>query len=154
MTKEMSAPEFIGTLRKQFGPIADETEAREFTTWAEKLLEGQMAEWLGRGAGIAVYCNEDLGHPQLGHYRYFSFGDDQAQFHGEPPVQLPDFPSEINWRYQLAGTYRGKVLTLDDEHDPAKDAAHIEHGYATYRKVQEEAAERRAQEAAAEKGQS
>lgn len=73
-------------------------------------------EWLRRGDGIAVYENNDLGSPQLGHARFASFGSDAAQFPGAPPELLPDFPGEINWRYTLEGVYRGtKLLTKPDE---------------------------------------
>lgn len=69
-----------------------------------------LNKWLREGKGLAVYENHDLGHPELGRRRFFSFGTPDAQFTDEPPVRLPDFPTEINWRYVLVGTYRGEVV--------------------------------------------
>lgn len=69
-----------------------------------------LNQWLEDGKGLAVYENHDLGHPELGHRRFFSFGAPDAQFLEEPPSRLPDFPTEINWRYVLVGTYRGEVV--------------------------------------------
>lgn len=67
--------------------------------------------WLAAGKGVAVYQNQDMNHPELGHKRFASFGTPEAQFEDdEPPKQLPDFPGEINWRYQLIGTYRGEPV--------------------------------------------
>lgn len=68
--------------------------------------------WLERGDGIAVYENHDLGHPELGHRQFLSYGSPAAQFEtDEPPQRLPDFPQKINWRYTLVGVYRGEPLT-------------------------------------------
>jgi hypothetical protein len=67
--------------------------------------------WLERGDGIAVFQNEDLGHRQLGHRKYVSFGSSHAQLTSpEPPPTLPDIGGAVNWRYQLVGTYRGASL--------------------------------------------
>lgn len=40
----------------------------------------QLNAWLAEGKGIAVYENHDLGHPQLGHQRFFTYGTDDATF--------------------------------------------------------------------------
>lgn len=73
-------------------------------------------KWLTRGDGIAVYENHDMGHPQLGHRQFISFGSKQAMLEVDiPPHRLPDIGNEINWRYQLIGTYRGEPL--GDKHD-------------------------------------
>lgn len=73
----------------------------------------QMNKWLRRGDGIAVYENHDFGHPDLGDRRFVSFGSVQAQLETEdPPTVLPDSPKQINWRYQLIGTYKGAALPL------------------------------------------
>ena len=67
--------------------------------------------WLQRGDGIAVYENQDLGHPELGEKKFMSFGSEAAQLKTDtPPKQLPDIGNQINWRYQLAGTYKGDRL--------------------------------------------
>jgi hypothetical protein len=71
----------------------------------------QVNIWLARGDGIAVYRNEDLGHLDVGLIKIVSFGSPEAQLEDpEPPTQLPDIGGEINWRYQLHGTYRGEAL--------------------------------------------
>lgn len=66
----------------------------------------QIKQWLERGDGVAVYRNEELGHPELGRMRFFSFGGPEAFLPEKPPAILPDFPDEINWRYVLYGVYR------------------------------------------------
>lgn len=68
--------------------------------------EAQVGVWLARGDGIAVYENQDLGHPDLGHRQFASFGSPEAMFPDAPPERLPDFPGQINWRYSLVGTYQ------------------------------------------------
>lgn len=60
-----------------------------------------FARWAARGDGVAVYENHDLGHPGLGHRQFLSYGSDEAQLVGVPPVNLPDIGSSINWRYIL-----------------------------------------------------
>jgi hypothetical protein len=70
-----------------------------------------MNRWLARGDGIAVYRNQDLGHPELGHRQLVSFGSPAAQIEqAEAPTKMPDIGNAINWRYQLEGTYRGEAL--------------------------------------------
>jgi hypothetical protein len=69
--------------------------------------------WLGRGDGIAVYENHDLGHPGLGHKVFLSFGSPDAQIESDDlpqfcPIQLPH--GLMHWRYVLVGTYRGDSL--------------------------------------------
>jgi hypothetical protein len=67
--------------------------------------------WLQRGDGLAVYENHDLGHPDLGHRQFASFGSAAAQLETQaPPDRLPDIGQRINWRYVLVGVYRGGVL--------------------------------------------
>lgn len=92
MTKEFTAAELA--------EIAGDDEVRE-----------AVNRWLARGDGVAVYQNVDLGHPQIGHRQFASFGSPVALFEtAEPPVQLPDVGDQINWRYRLEGTYRGEPL--------------------------------------------
>lgn len=68
-------------------------------------------KWLRRGDGIAVYENHDLGHPNVGHRKFLSFGSPAATLGSlDPPLRLPDTRTEINWRYQLVGVYRGEEL--------------------------------------------
>lgn len=71
----------------------------------------QVNAWLARGDGIAVYENADLGHRELGHRQYLSYGSPAAQLEVEtPPTRLPDIGGRINWRYQLVGVHRGTPL--------------------------------------------
>lgn len=72
---------------------------------------GNFNRIISRGDGIAVYENAEIGHPEAGHRKYVSYGGTpEAQLAGfTPPQRLPDFPSEINWRYQLAGMCREPV---------------------------------------------
>ena len=67
--------------------------------------------WLERGDGIAVYRNEDLGHPEVGTIQFVSYGSEAAQLEvDEPPQTLPDIGGRINWRYRLVAAYRGEPL--------------------------------------------
>lgn len=67
----------------------------------------QFERWLTRGDGIAVYENVDLGHPELGHRQWISYGSPEAQLEGNTaPALLPDIGNRINWRYALEGVYR------------------------------------------------
>lgn len=107
------------------------TEARAY---AEKEWDGQEAhDWhlsvrklveraFERGDGVAVYTNEDLGHPEIGMWQVMSYGSEASQLktrgavsdpagvpagryfvHGGDFVSttLPDIGGRINWRYQL-----------------------------------------------------
>lgn len=67
--------------------------------------------WLARGDGVAVYENMDLGHRELGHRQFISYGSAAAAIQGyAPPERLPDFPQRINWRYCLIGVFQGASL--------------------------------------------
>lgn len=76
----------------------------------------------GRGDGVAVYTNVDLGHPDIGQWQVVSYGSEASQLetrhakhfestreqlklfgHGEDeiPLTLPDIGGRINWRYYL-----------------------------------------------------
>lgn len=82
-------------------------EGYDDPTLVVELLNG----WLLRGDGIAVYRNQELGHPQLGHVQIVSFGSHAAQLEtAEPPTTLPDIGGAINWRYQLDAVYQGAPL--------------------------------------------
>jgi hypothetical protein len=68
-------------------------------------------KWLARGDGVAVYTNNQLGHPMAGHQQFVSYGSPEALVESpEPPVQMPDVGGAINWRYQLSHTYKGEPL--------------------------------------------
>jgi len=65
--------------------------------------------WLARNDGVAVYENQDLGHPDIGRRQFVSYGSKAAQIEtDEPPQRMPDIGGAINWRYQLVGVYKGK----------------------------------------------
>lgn len=72
--------------------------------------------WLVRGDGVAVYRNVDMGHPDMGHRQFVSYGSPAAQLEGAtPPDRLPDIGSAINWRYRLEAVYRGSVIQRHQE---------------------------------------
>lgn len=84
---------------------------------ADEMLAGNIRAingWLERGDGVAVYENQDLGHYDLGHKVFLSFGSSAAQIEHEPPlpsgcpINLPH--GMMHWRYVLVGTYRGESL--------------------------------------------
>ena len=104
-----------------------------FTAWFsggvevnEEVLAAALAQnierfnrMLTRGDGIAVYQNQDLSHYDVGNKRFVSYGSPDAFFepeycdeNGDPPIKHPDTPTEILWRYQLIGTYKGDALEL------------------------------------------
>lgn len=66
---------------------------------------------LAAGKGIAIYENQDLGHPYLGYAVGLTYGTPEAQFEPAsypdgPPEQCPDgllreITGGINWRYRL-----------------------------------------------------
>lgn len=108
MAKEFTAEEIVTILRKWDG--AD--DSAEASAWLSQTVR-QMNGWLQRGDGIAVYENQDLGHPEVGDKRFVSFGSEAAQLETDtPPQQLPDTTKSINWRYVLIGTYKGDPLSI------------------------------------------
>lgn len=69
-----------------------------------------FSRWLSRGDGVAVYENHDLGHPEVGHRQWMSYGGTAAQLEVDtPPTTLPDIGGRIHWRYQLIATCRREV---------------------------------------------
>lgn len=99
--KELTAGEFMDGLREQYGDQAAE-------------VAEQVNRWLARGDGVAVYVNQDLGHPELGGWRPASFGSPTALLEvataAELPQRLPDTPKQINYRYYLEAVYRGDPI--------------------------------------------
>lgn len=94
---------------------ADELSELIADFYADKAGEvyAKVNTWLDRGDGIAVYRNEEIGHREAGDIRLVSWGSDAAHWHFPPngDERLPDgVGGGINWRYRLAGTYRGAVL--------------------------------------------
>lgn len=67
-----------------------------------------------RGDRIAVYQNMELGHPELGHRQYISYGSTVSALGtvDPPPERLPDWPGQINWRYQLQGVLENGPVQL------------------------------------------
>lgn len=62
----------------------------------------------------AAYQNHDLGHRQLGHLRFLAVGP-QNTVKEVPKPRLPDFPAEINWRYQFVGLVDLKTGEIKEE---------------------------------------
>ena len=79
----------------------------------------QVNKWLKRGDGIAVYQNAALDSSGAGHYKFLSFGSSAAQLETDRveslPTRLPDMAGQINWMYQLQGTYKGQELEHDSD---------------------------------------
>ena len=89
----------------------DEIEALLSEVGPRDTVFPMLNRWLARGDGIAVYENVDLGHPELGHKQFVSYGSPSAMLEREEaPHRLPDIGGAINWRYALVGTYRGDTL--------------------------------------------
>lgn len=93
-----------------------ENEIREIIAdWgdaAPQVLE-TVNLWLARGDGVAVYENQDLGHPEGGERRLMSYGSEKAQVESDvPPERMPDIGHQINWRYVLVGCYRSDPLKV------------------------------------------
>ncbi len=95
----------------------DKTEVQ----WVDDLLQ-LATKAHARGDGVAVYVNQDLGHPDIGQWQVVSYGSEASQletrnspagraeaeplryFKHEDDVlwtTLPDIGGRINWRYQL-----------------------------------------------------
>ncbi len=58
---------------------------------------------------MAVYQNNDLGHPEVGDVVIASYGSAAAQLEvtEKPPWRLPDGlrGGQVNWRYILMGVF-------------------------------------------------
>lgn len=80
----------------------------------EELLTAQqireIARWLARGDGIAVYRNNDSHSDLVGSRQFVGFGSRHSKIKDRtPPRQMPNFPGlPSNWQYQLEGFTRGK----------------------------------------------
>lgn len=112
MAKELSPEGMRDMLIRFFGlPPNPGTEDRaEWDAFVGQTV-ALMNRWIDRGDGIAVYRNEDFRHPDVGDLRFTSFGSAAAQLETDtPPEQMPDIGGRINWRFRLAGTYRGAAL--------------------------------------------
>lgn len=86
-------------------------------SWVNSVLAlGERAH--GRGDGVAIYVNQDLGHPDIGQWQVVSYGGSEAQLethdrtypdgvqtftHGDDVLTLvlPDIGGRINYRYWL-----------------------------------------------------
>jgi len=81
-----------------------------------------IGRWHARGDGAAIYENQDLGHPELGHIQIVSYGGPDSQLETPtPPERLPDIGGHINWRYTLTG-----VLPPPAQEEPAKPAGPVD----------------------------
>lgn len=75
---------------------------------ADPLVQSDVAHLIGRvharGDSLAVYENRDMGHPELGHLYFLSYGSPASQIkQGTAPEVLPDIGGIIGWRYWLKG---------------------------------------------------
>lgn len=93
----------------------DEALVKLVEATPEELMQfdEMISGWLQRGDQALVYQNMELGHPQAGHVQIVSYGSGRStiprsQFE-RPPQTLPDFPGQINWRYQLIGVVDGQA---------------------------------------------
>lgn len=107
MPEQFTASDVL-TMLREWGRVDDTPEAAE---WLDTVIT-RMDGWLRRGDGIAVYQNQDMGHPELGDLRFVSYSSNAAQLEMDtPPAVLPDgIGGGVNWRYILKGTYRGAPL--------------------------------------------
>lgn len=96
-------------------------------------LRNGLNRMVNEGQKIGLYSNHDLGHPEIGRPRFF--GSNQftdmdrtiGRWRDGFPVTLPDFPGEINWRYQLDAVYDlpepFRFLILWPEHVHSEEAS-------------------------------
>lgn len=114
--KEYTPEEFRAILLEYLGarPMEDPELG---VVWDDDVSNAKhtMARCLGRGDGYAIYQNADLSHPEIGRYKFMSFGSAAAIWEphmGPVPPQMPDLGGDINWRYTLQGTYRGTMIEV------------------------------------------
>ena len=107
--EELTSDEVIELLERIFPYEHPDGEGLEIAVW-------KINAWISRGDHVAVYENQDLGHPLLGDIKFASYGSHAAQLEVETaeelPARLPDgIPKgAINWRYLLKGVYEGEML--------------------------------------------
>lgn len=104
MSAELT-PEEVTAQLAEWGGVDDTPQSQ---VWLSEAVD-RLNMWLVRGDGIAIYTNQDMGHPDLGDKRFVSYGSAVAQLETDtPPAILPDgIGGGVNWRYALTGTYRG-----------------------------------------------
>lgn len=101
MTKQLTADELLHMVEEETWPDPDGLHT----------VTDTFNRWLERGDGVAVYVNRDMESPNLGHRQFVSYGSGEAQLEtSDPPEQLPDIGTAINWRYRLWATYQGDPL--------------------------------------------
>jgi hypothetical protein len=76
----------------------------------------QLARWVARGDGVALYANALLGDPNAAEVIAVSFGSATARLEADtPPDTLPDFHGRHpGWRFRLVGTYRPSHAAAGD----------------------------------------
>lgn len=71
---------------------------------ADEEVLAKLQDFLKAGHFIGVYENQDLGHPELGHKKFWAGGNGfTVPSPDRFPKCLPDTQTEINWRYWLQG---------------------------------------------------
>lgn len=120
MTVEvLSVTQFLTKVREHGKKEFDNPE--EGDAWFDQVT-GLLHRAHTRGDGVAIYVNNDLGHPDIGQFQIVSYGSDDAQLstrhtqhfadtaeklrlhkHDRDflPITLPDIGGQINWRYGL-----------------------------------------------------
>lgn len=64
----------------------------------------RITAMLDGGLKIAVYENNDLGHPDLGRKVFLSYGGPTSTWQEPPPFAPDTAEAGLGWRYLLAGT--------------------------------------------------
>lgn len=77
--------------------------------------EARVKQFLADGHFVAVYINQDLGHPDLGLRKYWAGGNGfTVPTPEQMPRCLPDTPTTINWRYWLEGVILPEAPAVKD----------------------------------------
>jgi len=113
-----NAPDGNGIVACAFcdnGKVSKTVETTKMLTKDELRLDPEhfaiANKWLMRGDGIAVYENQEIGHPNMGDRQFVSYGSKAAQLEtNDPPLRLPDIGNAINRGFDLVGVYRGELL--------------------------------------------
>lgn len=67
----------------------------------------QLDGFIATERQVAIYTNQDLGHPGVGQPQLASCGHPEAMFPDDPPEQFPDLEHQIGWRFRLVGIWKG-----------------------------------------------
>jgi hypothetical protein len=95
----------------------DQLHAFVIEQWEDEAPDAwrQMGSWLARGDGVAVYRNQDLGHPQVGMPKIVSYGSPYAQLEVDTVHIDPELGTAA--RTERAWLGRGYKVTKRPEDD-------------------------------------